>query len=353
MNFFATLLLAFSVLSVLGHGYSFHLRTHEFQDGITNDFYALDEWDEFFNFQLKYDKNYDTAVELESRFHFFRTNLRELIQHNSNARNFTLGINSFFDLGRDEFKDKIIGGGFSKVLGKTSSCVPFTPSNSAVVPDSLDWREQNAVTPVKNQGSCGSCWSFSATGSMEGAHAIATGTLVSFSEQQLIDCSRKYGNLGCNGGLMDNAFEYVIDCGICTEESYPYTATGGVCSESCENFCDNIVSIHSCVDVSMNSQVDLKKAVALGPVSIAIEADTFIFQSYSSGVITSEKCGTNLDHGVLIVGYGEENGIPYWLVKNSWGADWGLNGYVKIERSDDTNDAGICGVAMQPSFPVM
>ena len=350
MQFFSLLFTMYLSVNVYSLGFSNYERG-DAAENIGGILCSHDEWDEFQKFQTQYHKKYDTVVELEKRFSIFRTNLREIIHHNSiRGQNYTLRMNSFSDLGLDEFKDKIIGGGFLKTLGKTSSCGVFSPSASAVVPDSLDWREKNAVTPVKNQGQCGSCWAFSTTGALEGLWAIKTGLLESLSEQQLMDCSKKYGNLGCHGGLMDNAFEYVIDNGICTEDSYPYTGTTGECSSS---WCFTSFSPTSCSDVTMNNQIDLKKAVALGPVSIAIEADTLLFQSYSSGVITSSACGTNLDHGVLIVGYGEENDVPYWLVKNSWGQDWGLDGYVKILRSEDTNDAGICGVAMQASFPVL
>jgi C1A family cysteine protease len=145
---------------------------------------------------------------------------------------------------------------------------------------------------------------------------------------------------------MDSAFDYAIDNGMCSESEYPYTASGGDCQK-----CDVVVTISECFDVTPNNQVDLKSAVHTNPVSIAIEADTRTFQLYTSGIITSDACGTNLDHGVLIVGYGEEGGTKYWKVKNSWGPSWGENGYVKIERSEETNDPGVCGVAMQPSFP--
>ena len=182
---------------------------------------------------------------------------------------------------------------------------------------------------------------------MEGAWAIETGDLVSLSEQQLIDCSISYGDLACKGGLMDNAFAYAIDNGMCTEDEDPYVAK----RESCQD-CDKKVVMIGCMDVESGNQQALKAAVARGPVSVAIEADTKTFQFYSSGVINSTECGTTLDHGVLVVGYGEENGIPYWLVKNSWGSNWGDNGYVKIARSDSENDNGVCGIAMQASFPV-
>ena len=147
---------------------------------------------------------------------------------------------------------------------------------------------------------------------------------------------------------MDDAFEYAMVNGMCAETAYPYTAAGGDCQK-----CDTVVEISGCVDVTKNNQVDLKESVSRGPVSIAIEADTKEFQLYKSGVLTGDACGTNLDHGVLIVGYGEERGTEYWLVKNSWGPSWGDEGYIKIERSDSTNDEGVCGIAMQASYPVV
>jgi len=312
---------------------------------------GTDEWSAFNGFLAKFNKKYTTLEEFESRFQVFRVNLRAIMEHNNDRdQNYTLGVNQFTDLTASEFRRAYVGG-YVKLLGAQSACESLSSLPKSNAPDSIDWRTKNAVTPVKNQEQCGSCWSFSATGAMEGAWAISTGSLVSLSEQQLVDCSKKYGNLGCNGGFMDNAFAYAMANDMCTEASYPYTATGG---GSCkQTSCVKVMAVDSCMDVAPKNQALLKQVVATGPVSIAIEADTAVFQSYSSGVITSSKCGTSLDHGVLIVGYGTENDIDYWLVKNSWGVEWGLDGYVKIQRSDSANDAGICGIAMEPSFPVV
>ena len=210
---------------------------------------------------------------------------------------------------------------------------------------SVDWRDKGAVTPVKNQGQCGSCWSFSTTGSVEGAHAIASGKLVSLSEQQLMDCSTAEGNHGCNGGLMDYAFEYIIkNGGLDTESDYPYTARDGSCQSAKQ--AKHAASITSYKDVTKDSDAQMQSAVDLGPVSVAIEADQSGFQMYKSGVF-SGPCGTNLDHGVLVVGYTAQ----YWIVKNSWGSTWGDQGYIMMSRSSGGAE-GICGILSAASYPI-
>jgi C1A family cysteine protease len=309
-------------------------------------------WNEFQQFQQKFHKSYSSLKDLEYRFEVFSNNVRSIFEHNQDGnQTFTMGINTFSDLTPSEFQQMYTGGWSIPTLG-LGKCGSYN-TVSTNLPTSIDWRTQNAVTPVKDQGQCGSCWSFSSSGAMEGAWAISKHTLVSLSEQQLVDCSKKYGNLGCKGGEMDSAFLYAIDNGLCSESAYPYVSGQTLAAGTCQT-CTPVATFSDCMDVSPDDQLVLQSAVAnKGPVSIAIEADTRIFQSYSSGVITSTSCGTNLDHGVLIVGYGTEKEQPYWLVKNSWGTSWGENGYVKIARTNSRNDPGICGVAMQPSFPVV
>jgi C1A family cysteine protease len=263
------------------------------------------------------------------------------------TQNFTMGVNQFTDLTPEEFKSQWVGG--LKTQVGSYGCKTFT-SGASGVPATVDWRNKGAVTSVKDQGQCGSCWTFSATGAIEGAWAISKGQLVDLSEQELVDCATgvSYGSHGCNGGQMEGAFKFVIANGQCTLASYPYTAKDGTCQK-----CTAVAHISYCSDVKPNDQVSMKAAVAQQPVAVAIEADTRYFQSYSGGILTSSSCGTTLDHGVLTVGYGEENGQKYWLVKNSWGTSWGDMGYVKIARSESTNDPGICGIAMDPSFPTV
>ena len=245
----------------------------------------------------------------------------------------------------------------------TLTCVKGCLSEDQVVsldvPESINWVQKGAVTPVKDQGQCGSCWSFSTTGALEGAYYIKNGKLVAFSEQELVDCDNlKNGGRdhGCNGGLMDNAFSWIEkNGGLCTEEAYPYTSGTTRSPGTCENTCESVEGseVVSFKDVAKNSDEAMMEALAQQPVSIAIQADQKDFQLYKSGVFGGD-CGTKLDHGVLAVGYGSEGGNDYYLVKNSWSTSWGDNGYIKLGRGSQYNGgAGQCGMLMQASYPTL
>jgi len=208
-------------------------------------------------------------------------------------------------------------------------------------------KKKNAVTPVKNQGQCGSCWAFSTTGSLEGAWAISKGKLVSLSEQNLVDCSSSYGNDGCDGGLMDQAFDYIIaNKGIDTEDSYKYTARDGNCK-----FNKNTIgaTLTKYTDVTAQSETALQSAIMKQPISVAIDASHSSFQFYSSGVYFESRCSaTQLDHGVTAVGYGTSSSA-YYIVKNSWGTDWGMQGYILMSRNKNNN----CGIATMSCYPIV
>lgn len=312
-----------------------------------------DELRQFSNFQDKFKKSYDNFEEMESRFNIFRDNLRKIAIHNlDRSQNFTMGVNQFADLTPEEFKTRHIGSRLNAPLG-SYGCGTFT-STSSSVPVSMDWRNKGAVNPVRDQGQCGSCWAFATTANAESVWAISTGQLLDLSEEYLVDCATGLGyfNMGCNGGQPDSAFKYMINNGQCYESSYPYTAGVTKVAGSCQKCSAAPVHFSKCYDVPSGNQLLLKEAVANQPVAVAIEADTTYFQLYSGGILTSSACKTNLDHAVEIVGYGEENGVKYWNVRNSWG-NWGESGYVRILRSDSTNDIGVCGIASEPSFLVV
>ena len=214
------------------------------------------------------------------------------------------------------------------------------------VPDEVDWRKNNTVTDVKNQGRCGSCWAFSTTGSVEGIIAIKEGKLYNISEQQLVDCS--ITNNGCSGGTMDNAYQYIINNGLCSEKNYSYEGVDDVCRS---DNCTSIVNISSYKNLHPSEKV-LKQVVAQQPVSVAIQADLTSFKFYSGGIYNDPNCGDELDHGVLVVGYGidDELNMEYWIVKNSWGKEWGENGYIRILRGSN-KEYGLCGISNMPSIP--
>ena len=219
------------------------------------------------------------------------------------------------------------------------------------VPTHIDWVKKGAVSSVKNQLECGSCWAFSASEAVEGEWFLKHNQLYNLSEQELVDCSGYLGNQGCDGGSMTNAFEYIIQNGLCSDISYPYNGTDGQCQNQT---CTKLVHINKYHSVPQNNEEQLEKAVSRQPVSVAIQANQQSFQLYKKGIYSDPDCGDQLDHGVLVVGYGydKDYDMKYWIVKNSWGKSWGENGYIRMARGIEDPE-GQCGIAMDPSYPII
>lgn len=299
----------------------------------------------FSEWMVQHGKSYSNEQEVQHRLSVFQNNVDFIRQHNAGDATHKLEVNAFADLSPEEFRSTHLGlNPGANGTFRTPASGTFTHAN-AVVADEVNWVQQGAVTPVKNQLFCGSCWAFSTTGSVEGANYLKTGQLVTLSEQQLVDCDTSKDQ-GCGGGLMDYAFEYIKkNGGLDTETDYPYWSVGTICNSNREN--RHVVTIDSYEDVPENDEAALQKAVSQQPISVAICANDLQF--YSSGVVT--QCCKELDHGVLAAGYGEEAGSPYWLVKNSWGETWGENGYFRLARNVPTK-YGTCGITQAASYPI-
>ncbi|XP_056618290.1 cathepsin S-like [Triplophysa dalaica] len=295
-------------------------------------------------------KNYSSEVEELGRRELWERNLQLITLHNLEAsmgmQTYDLGMNHMGDLTTEEILRTLAGTrvppGFRRQMAK------FVGSSGDPVPDNVDWREKGYVSSVKMQGACGSCWAFSSVGALEGQLKKTTGKLMDLSPQNLVDCSTKYGNKGCNGGFMSAAFQYVIDNGgIDPETSYPY--------EGVEKQCRYNPSQHvaNCTRYNFVRQGDedaLKQTVAqVGPISVAIDATRPQFIMYRSGVYNDATCTKKVNHAVLVVGYGTLDGKDYWLVKNSWGTQFGDGGYIRIAR----NQNNMCGIASYACYPVM
>jgi len=312
---------------------------------------ALEEWQLF---KLKTGKAFNDLTEERFRMKIFTENKHKIAMHNQlyvqGLVSYSLEMNEFGDLLNHEFRAMMNGYKISnKTTVQSNSSTYLSPAN-VVLPDRVNWTADGYVTAVKNQGQCGSCWAFSTTGSLEGQHFRKTKKLISLSEQNLVDCSSKYGNEGCNGGLMDNAFQYIKDNGgLDNEKAYPYTGEQGECKFNSKYVGATVTGY---VDLPSGDEKKLQEAVAtVGPISVAIDAGHESFQFYSKGVYYEAHCSsTELDHGVLVVGYGADaTGGDYWLVKNSWGDTWGDNGYIRMARNKNNQ----CGIASQASYPLV
>lgn len=301
----------------------------------------------FAQFIISYNKIYEDS-EFFNKYNIFKNNYDQIQFFNSQNNTYKLGINEYADLTQDEWNNKLNAFGFN-----TDNSCPDYEFKNIETPDSIDWRDAGIVPPIRDQGSCGSCWAFAITGATESTwiqtlDISGMNNLTEFylSPQQLIDCSSDYGNAGCSGGYIDYTFRYIIDNGICLDSDYQYIAESNeLCLE-----CRTVVKLTNCYEIPEGNQLVLKEAVSIRPVVIGVEADNFVFQFYQSGIITGSDCGTSMNHAILIIGYGEdeETNIKYWIVKNSWGTSWGEDGYVRIERSEWEDDIGVCGIALEP-----
>jgi C1A family cysteine protease len=284
----------------------------------------------FTRFVAEHNKQYPTD-QFFNRYNIFKNNVDYIRMENEKNHSYSLGMNQFGDLTANEFKTQVVGGCFAGAAASVD-----TPVVAGADPADVDWNAKGKVQKVKNQGQCGSCWAFSAIGSLESADAIKKGTSPQdLSEQQLVDCAGAQGNQGCNGGLMNQAFDYLIKFGGSEgQKDYPYTARDGSCKADKSKVAATIAS-HKELPPNENALGD---AIQNGPVSVAIEADQSIFQFYKSGILDG-NCGKNLDHGVLAVGYKSDANKGYWIVKNSWGQSWGNQGYVWIRAFKN-----MCGI---------
>ncbi|KAI3498687.1 hypothetical protein L1887_34464 [Cichorium endivia] len=294
---------------------------------------------------------YNDNAEKEMRRNIFKENVEFIESFNSfKNRSYKLGINKFADQTNDEFKASLNGRKLSHDR-KSPHTTLFKYGNVTTAPDSMDWRTRGAVTNVKDQGVCGSCWAFSAVAAMEGIIQLRTGKLFSLSEQELVDCNRDYDSEGCMGGNKEDAFKFVVtNKGINTENSYPYRGVDESCNTTREVV--GVAHITGYEVLPANDEDALLNAVSKQPVAVSIDASSTAFQLYSDGVFTGD-CGTDLNHDLIVVGYGTNaDGIKYWLVKNSWGLEWGDGGYIMIQR-DVEDKEGLCGIAMETSIPTL
>jgi cathepsin L len=307
--------------------------------------------DSFVSWMKKFEKTYE-AAEFFHRYGIFKATMDRVEAHNALNLSWTSGLNQFSDLTNEEF-GRIYASGYKSlgVDGPEDTWVSPVTGPNTYPNGQVDWVAAGAVTPVKNQGQCGSCWAFSTTGSVEGwIKAVKGAALISLSEEELVECSTSYGNDGCNGGMYTYAGKYIHASGDTTESAYPYSSSAGVtgtCACGKTNACTPSTDTLQLTAITMfTGENAIGTHCDTQPVSVAIQANQAVFQDYSSGTFCSSLCGTNLDHAVLVVGYANDSkGTPYWKVKNSWGTTWGMAGYIDMCRNQN-----ICGIGKEPGY---
>jgi len=301
----------------------------------------------FVAWMKEHNMKFATPVEFNYRLNIFAQTYARVQKVNSQQNDYKLGLNKFSHMTYEEFKAKYTG---LKIPENYERNIDENLHANVQVSQgsSVDWRTQGAVNPIKDQGQCGSCWAFSATAGMEGIWKISGNTLQNQAEQQLVDCSTSFGNNGCNGGWMDYAFKYIISVGgQMPTSAYPYTAQDGKCAFSASKI---VAKIKGYNDVPKGDCATLLKFATAQPTSVAIDAQAIM--NYQSGVFSNSLCGTQLDHGVAVVGYGvdSQSNKNFWIVRNSWGTSWGEQGYIRMSR-DVSTKTGICGICLAASAP--
>jgi C1A family cysteine protease len=332
------LLLGLTILGLMGV-YHFRVNDTPLMRGVP----AIHERANLFkNWMLKYDKSY-SVDEHHYRFNIWCKTYDFVQEHNAKGLSWQVETNKFADLTNEEFSVLYLG--FNYDPNRVRENVQYLDESEAPEGTSWDWRKKGAVTPVQDQQTCGSCYTFSSAGALEGLWFISKATLINLSEQQMLDCTSSYGNQGCSGGLMDNCFKYTKEKGIQKGDDYPYKNKVNTCAYDAKKI---VFKNTGYTDVPADDFTQLRVAVKKQPVAVAVMAASDGFKNYKSGIL-SANCGTDLDHAILAVGYGS----GFWIVKNSWGASWGEEGYVRIASGSQNNGAGVCGINSVCSYPTL
>jgi len=298
----------------------------------------------FVDFVKTYNKQY-TVDEFFNRFEIFKSNMAMAEAHNAKNLSWTLGVTQFADLSGDEFTKLYLGKVLQKPVEQPKRLRVMSPQGEKADP-AFDWRTKGAISPVRNQGQCGSCWAMTVVAAVESACYILTHNLTMWSTQALMDCSGDCGNQGCNGGYIDESFTWLAKNPLPEDSCYPYTADSGSCKKTCPpiKWC----KVTGFKDVPKGDEAAMLTAVNKQPLALAIEADQSSFQLYTGGVIDSSDCGKQLDHTSLLIGYGTDTGKQYWTLQNTWGTTWGEKGFLRMIRNKDE-----CGIADMVSYPTV